>query len=194
MVNNMLKAAHKNFVDHITMAFVVNFLPPDLPSKIMNKKPATKKECVSTAHEAQRINRDKAQPVGATAKTRVLAVEEGSATSEFEEIFINLMKKHLKEEPTPTATTRTRAKARTPSPETTPRGTQQPRRSATTVENHGKEDCYSWKADKAMCYTAYYPKGELKGNQTGNPSSFKPAPPLSTARPQDFPDWVCVSP
>ena len=190
----MLKAAHKNFVDHITMAFVVNFLPPDLPSKVMNKKPATKKECVSTAHEAQRINRDKAQPVGATAKTRVLAVEEGSATSEFEEIFINLMKKHLKEEPTPTATTRTRAKARTPSPETTPRGTQQPRRSATTVENHGKEDCYSWKADKAMCYTTYYPKGELKGNQTGNPSSFKPAPPLSTARPQDFPHWVCVSP
>ena len=35
MVNTMLKATHKNVVDQVTMAFMVNFLPPNLRTKVM---------------------------------------------------------------------------------------------------------------------------------------------------------------
>ena len=57
--------------------------------------------------------------------------------------------------------------------------------------NQGMEDCYSRKADKALCYPTKgepnYSKGELEGNQSGYASTFKPAAPLSNAKPQDFP-------
>ena len=82
MLNTMLKAAHKNIVVQITMAFLVNFLPPNLCFKVMEKKPATMKECIMTARKAQQVIRNKARPVGANAKPRVLAVDEGAATSE----------------------------------------------------------------------------------------------------------------
>ena len=60
--------------------------------------------------------------------------------------------------------------------------------------NHGMEDCYARKAEKAPCYTTkgepFYPKGEQLDNPAGGAGTFKPAAPLSTARPQDFPHWV----
>ena len=60
------------------------------------------KECITTAHEAQRFIQDKARPMGANAKPRVLPAEEGAATSEVNEIFIYLMKKHLPQKSNPT--------------------------------------------------------------------------------------------
>lgn len=65
---------------------------------------------------------------------------------------------------------------------------------------HGMEECFFWKADEGLCYTTkgepFYPKGESKGGPSGSTtsSSFKTAAPLSTAKPQDFPHWVLVSP
>ena len=60
--------------------------------------------------------------------------------------------------------------------------------------HHRIEDCYTRKADKFPCYTTkgepYHPKGDYEGNKRGNAGTFKPAAPLSTAKPQDFPHWV----
>ena len=51
--------------------------------------------------------------------------------------------------------------------------------------NHGMEaPCYTTKGE------AFYPKGDQVDNPTGGAGTFKPAAPLSTARPQDFPHWV----
>ena len=118
----MLKAAHKNVVDQFTMAFLVNFLPPNLRTKVLESKPANMKQCVYNAHEIQRMIRDKSRPVGVSHKAKVLAVEEDSPPSDLEELFVSLMKKHLPPKPN------------NANPGTTPTGTPlPPRRSATTV-------------------------------------------------------------
>ena len=81
-VNAMLKAAHKTVVDQFTMAFLCNFLPPSLRTKVLESKPTNMKQCVYNAHEIQRMIQDKALPVRvSTQKTKVLAVEEDSPPS-----------------------------------------------------------------------------------------------------------------
>ena len=40
----MLKAAHTNVVDQFTMAFLINFLPPNLRTKVLESKPTTMKQ------------------------------------------------------------------------------------------------------------------------------------------------------
>ena len=42
-VNAMLKAAHKNVVDQFTMAFLINFLLPNLRTKVLESKPTSMK-------------------------------------------------------------------------------------------------------------------------------------------------------
>ena len=82
------------------MAFLINFLPPNLQTKVLESKPTTMKECVYNAHEIQRMIRDKSRPVGSTTqKAKVFAVEEDASTSDLEELLINLMKKHLPPKP-----------------------------------------------------------------------------------------------
>ena len=58
-VNTMLKAALKYIVDQMGMAFLVNFLSPNLQSKVMEKKPATMNACVKEAAETQWVILDK---------------------------------------------------------------------------------------------------------------------------------------
>ena len=55
-VNAMLMAAHKSVV-----AFLINLLPPDLQTKVMEVKPANLKACGTTVHEAQRMHHDQTQ-------------------------------------------------------------------------------------------------------------------------------------
>ena len=82
------------------MAFLCNFLPPNLRTKVLESKPTNMKQCVYNAHEIQRMIRDKARPVGvSTQKAKVLDVEADSPPSDLEELFINLMKKHLPPKP-----------------------------------------------------------------------------------------------
>ena len=70
----MLKAVHINVLNLMCMAFLNNFLPPDLRSKVLEKKRTTMKECTMEAAKYQRFLLDR--PVGAPLKPRVLSVDE----------------------------------------------------------------------------------------------------------------------
>ena len=181
------------------MAFLVNFLPPNLRSKVMEKKPTTMKECVKEAIAAQRAARDKSRPVGAPIKTWVLAVEEGSTPADVEEIFINLMKKHLPPKSNSRGNNnRNKSKGKNFQSGNTSASPSAPWKKCNYCRKfgHGMEECFSQKADKALCYTTKgepcYPKGESEGGPYGSTALgyFKPATPLSTAKPQVFPHWV----
>ena len=73
MVATMLKAVHINVLNLKCMASS-NFLPPDLRSKVLEKKRTTMKECTMEAAKYQRFLLDR--PVGAPLKPRVLSVDE----------------------------------------------------------------------------------------------------------------------
>ena len=75
MVATMLKAVHINVLNLKCMASS-NFLPPDLRSKVLEKKRTTMKECTMEAAKYQRFLLDKNRPVGAPLKPRVLSVDE----------------------------------------------------------------------------------------------------------------------
>ena len=92
-VNAMLKAAHKNVIDQICMAFLVDFLPPDLRSKILEKKPAMMRDCTEAAADHQRIILDINCPLGSNPKPQILAVDEDD--SNWEDTIINAVQKHF---------------------------------------------------------------------------------------------------
>ena len=126
-----------NVVDQFTMAFLINFLPPNLRTKVLESNPTTMKQCVYNAHEIQRMIWDKTRVGSTTQKAKVFAVEEEAPASDLEELLVNLMKKHWPPKPNNAnckAMAATKGKARTPRMETTPMGTPPtPKRSATTV-------------------------------------------------------------
>ena len=199
-VKAMLKAAHENVVEQFTMAFMINFMPPNLRTKVLEAKPTTLKTAVDKAAEIQCMIKDKSRAVGHSAsKTKILVVEEqdDNPTSEVEELFLDLMKKHLHDQANfgnQSGNNRKRGKGKNPQSGNNSNGnTSNAKKKCNYCGrfNHSMEDCYSRKADKAPCYTTkgepYYPKGEQDPTTVG---TFKAAAPLSTARPQDFPHWV----
>ena len=55
---------------------MVNFLPPELRNKVMEKKPTTMAKSAKCPAETQRLLRDKNQHLGASSKPSVLAIQE----------------------------------------------------------------------------------------------------------------------
>ena len=64
MVNMGYQTVHDNVHNQICMAFLINFLPGELRSKLLEKKPTTIKECLDEAVEYQRFLKDKNWPMG----------------------------------------------------------------------------------------------------------------------------------
>ena len=210
-VNAMLKAAHTNVMDQFTMAFLINFLAPNLRTKVLESKPTTMKQCVYNAREIQRMIRDKVRPVGSTSqKAKVFSIEpEETPESPLEEMFINLMKKHYGPRPNNAnqqGNGRGKGKGKNSQNGNNSQGNASNAKKKCNYcgkFNHGMEDCFARKADKAPCYTTkgepFYPKSDQMDNPSGGGGTFKPAAPvfgtpmytpLPTARPKDFPHWV----
>ena len=59
------------------MVFLINVLPPNLQSKVLEKKSTTMKEFTMEAAEYQRFLVNKTQPAGSPQKPRVLTINEG---------------------------------------------------------------------------------------------------------------------
>ena len=73
-VNSMLQASHDNVIDQMCMAFLVNFLPLNLRTKVIEKKLNTIKECITEAAKCQRLVLDKSRPVEAQTRTNVFTI------------------------------------------------------------------------------------------------------------------------
>ena len=77
MVAGMLKTVNDNVLNQICMVFLINVLPPNLQSKVLEKKSTTMKEFTMEAAEYQRFLVNKTQPAGSPQKPRVLTIDEG---------------------------------------------------------------------------------------------------------------------
>ena len=160
-VNAMLKAAHKNIIDQICMAFLVDFLPPDLRSKILEKKPAMMRDCTEAAADHQRIILDINCPLGSNPKPQILAVDEDD--SNWEDTIINAVQKHFNKRGNQTQSNganKGKGKGKGNLSGQNQSGNPPPCKKCTYCKKfgHGPETCYARQANIAPCYNT---KGEL---------------------------------
>ena len=94
MVNNGYQFVHNNVLNQICMAFLVNFLSPELRNKVMEKKHTTMAESAKLTAEAQRLLQEKNWPLGSTAKPRVLAIQEDN--DKMDDMLVNAVEKYFK--------------------------------------------------------------------------------------------------
>ena len=198
-VNTMLNTAYDNVIDQFCMAFFVNYLHPDLRSKVMEKNFATIKDCITVAAECQRFLRNKNRPVGAPPKTRGLAADKDLQNPQRDDAVINKAQRHFNKSNNPGGPNKSnKGKGKSSQSSNNQSGNPLPRKKCNYCGKfgHGAIDCYSRKNDNAPCYNGkgepYFPKGETFGGQQGSThsGSFKLAAPLPTAKPKDFPQWV----
>ena len=180
---------HENVLNKICMAFMTQLLPPEIRAKVLEKNLTTMAESAEYAAEAQRLIRDKSQPIGtATAKPRVLAIQEDLDADDLDALVLNVVDRAFKETNfNPGNHNQGRLAA---SNGTKPKSQKQCTYCQKT--EHGQDDCYARKNDKAPCFNSkgdpYFPKSyaDWKGPPTG---SARPAAPI-VSRGQGFPHWV----
>ena len=105
MVNNGYQFVHNNVLNQICMAFLVNFLSAELRNKVMEKKPTTMAESVEIAAEAQRLLKDKNEPLASITIPKVLASHEGDDI--MDDMLFDVVEKYLKQKNAINPTSRT---------------------------------------------------------------------------------------
>ena len=196
-VNAMLKATHNNIIDQIFIAFLVHFLPPNLLSKVQEKKPASMRDCVENAAEHQRIILNQNQPMGSNPQPRILAVE-GTDDPYLEDVIINVLQKHFNKkghQGNSNPANKGKGKGKGNQSGQNQSGNLPPLNKYPYCNKfgHGAYTCYAWQNDNTPCYNTkdepFCPKGESSGFSTG-PNSFKYMAPFVSTSPKDFPHWV----
>jgi hypothetical protein len=204
-VTTMLKTVHNNVLNQICMAFLVNLLPANIRTRVLESKPTTMKECVENAAEVQRHLRDRNRPVGLSNKPQIRALE---SEDRLEELMTNVVNKVLNKRNSGNGNSNFNRTNTNAGPKTNPgqnsnnpTGTK-PKKKCTYCGKlgHGQEACFKRKNDNAPCYNGkgdpYFPASDGQSNQQApvRPAQVFAAPmdtiPKETKDHQDFLEWV----
>ena len=170
------------------MAFMTQLLLLEIRTKVLEKNPTTVAQNTEYAAEAQRLIRNKTQPLGSDGtKPRVLAILEDIDAEYLDSMVVNAVDHAFKKK---NFTPNNQNQSRQPINDAKTKS--QKRCTYCQKTGHGQDDCFAQKNDKAPCYNSKGDPDYLKSD------SYRKGPPTGSARPaapivsrgQGFPHWV----
>ena len=188
---NLLVAEKKRVVNQFAYAFIVNLLPPEVRTKVLEQKPNNISETLDKIRETRRMLIDEKRPLSTTG-SHVHALN-----PEYENLLNEVAKMKTQLE-NATQNRNNQGQGRRNNQKKN-NGSGTPKKCVYCNKNgHGMIDCFKRKNDKAPCYNAkgeaFYPEGEKpqanvqEDNAVYTPEANEPRP--AGQKGPGFQSWV----
>ena len=157
----LLKAEKKRIVDTFSFAFMVNLLPPEVRTKVLEQKPTTMADTFDKVDEVQRMLLDEKRPLQ---HSPVVHASEGS----YEALLNEVKKLRSKVEGSNNQNQTNNGRRNNNNKRNNGSNNASKMCNYCHKKGHGTIDCFKRKNDKAPCYNnkgePYYPEGEQAGS------------------------------
>jgi len=213
-VNALIQQGREDVLHYISMAFMVNLMPPELRDKVLEAKTDNIPDMEEATRDAIRALKDKGRLVGALNAPKVVhSIEETQPAHLAQEMLqhlqgpiIDMIRKETQgRHQQNQGSGKGKGKGKNSNSYGNQNGSVDMNKKKCTYcqkLNHGQDECFSRIRDNAPCYNskgeAYYPRNQnnkqvnnMGSNQRNNRGTNpQPSQPSTKASDQGFPGWV----